>query len=64
MLFSLGFTKFKISDVNGDGFPDLILYNSVNAIGYLLLGDGAGSFPTGYSVAGVLCQPSRMDEQN
>jgi len=50
LLYSPGFTSFKIGDVNGDGFPDLVLYNSVNANGYLLIGDGAGNFPTGFSL--------------
>jgi len=50
LLYSPGFTSFKIGDVSGDGFPDLVLYNSNNAIGYLLFGDGAGNFPTGQSL--------------
>jgi len=50
LLYSPGFTTFKIGDVNGDGFPDLVLYNAMNANGYLLLGDGAGNLPTGYSL--------------
>lgn len=50
LLYSPAFTSFKIGDVNGDGFPDLVLYNAVNANGYLLLGDGAGNFPTVYSL--------------
>jgi len=50
LLYSPGFTSFKIGDVNGDGFPDLVLYNSVNTNGYLLLGDGQGNFPTGFSL--------------
>jgi len=50
LLYSSGFTAFKIADANGDGFPDLVLYNATNAIGYLLLGDGAGNFPTGTSL--------------
>lgn len=49
-LFSPGLTSFKIGDVNGDGFPDLVLYDANNAMGYLLLGDGAGNFPTVYSL--------------
>lgn len=49
-LFSAGFIAVKIGDVNGDGFPDLVLYNSYNAIGYLLFGDGTGNFPTGQSL--------------
>jgi len=49
-LYSPGFTAFKIGDVNGDGFPDLVLYNNVNANGYLLLGDGKGSFPNASSL--------------
>ena len=50
LLYSPGFTAFKIGDVNGDGIPDLVLYNNLNANGYLLLGDGKGNFPTGYSL--------------
>src|SRR5262245_22793733 len=46
-------------DVNGDGFPDLVVSNSASDSVTVLLGDGAGSFSFGPSTP-VLIAPKAV----
>ena len=50
VVYSPRFSAFQIDDVNGDGFPDLVLYDATNAYGHLLLGDGSGNFTSSASL--------------
>ncbi len=46
LVTSAGFTSVRMLDYNGDGFADIIFYNQNSTLGYLLIGNGAGSFTT------------------
>ncbi len=46
LVTSAGFTSVRMLDYNGDGFADIIFYNQNSTLGYLLIGNGAGTFTT------------------
>jgi hypothetical protein len=52
---------FPLADLNGDGIPDLILINGPTQSGYVMLGDGHGSFTKSSSITGYGGVPQVMD---